>query len=79
MKPWDPKGKALLKVSHTTRLEYSEPVVEAHSEVRKSPVDTGLQKVVTHEAKSLLFGSNSSPILTYHAAVPVGRFTVCRR
>ena len=49
MKPWDPKGKALMMVSHRTRLSYSEPVAEAHSELRKSPVDTGLQKVVTHK------------------------------
>ncbi|MEM7410487.1 MAG: transglutaminase family protein [Myxococcota bacterium] len=49
MKPWDPKGKALLLVSHTTRLRYAEPVVEAHSEVRKTPVDTGLQRVVTQK------------------------------
>ena len=47
MKPWDPKDKALLMVSHVTRLRYGEPVVEAHSEVRKMPVDTGLQRVVT--------------------------------
>ena len=47
MKPWDPKDKALLMVSHVTRLSYGEPVVEAHSEVRKLPVDTGLQRVVT--------------------------------
>jgi transglutaminase-like putative cysteine protease len=47
MMPWDAKGKALLLVRHETRLEYGEPVVEAHSEVRKTPVDTGLQRVVT--------------------------------
>jgi transglutaminase-like putative cysteine protease len=51
MKPWDAKGKALMMVSHVTRLSYSEPVVEAHSEVRKSPVDTGLQRVVTHKVE----------------------------
>ena len=49
MKPWDAKGKALMLVSHVTRLSYSESVVEAHSEVRKSPVDTGLQRVITHK------------------------------
>ncbi len=49
MKPWDAKGRALLLVAHTTRLEYADPVVEAHSEIRKTPVDTGLQKVVTHK------------------------------
>lgn len=51
MKPWDPKGKALLMVSHVTRLAYSDSVVEAHSEVRKSPIDTGLQRVVTHKVE----------------------------
>lgn len=49
MNPWDPRDKALLLVSHTTRLRYASPVVEAHSEVRKTPVDTGLQRVVTHK------------------------------
>jgi transglutaminase-like putative cysteine protease len=49
MKPWDAKGKALLQVEHTTRLEYEEAVVEAHSEVRKTPVNTGLQRVVTQK------------------------------
>ena len=47
MKPWDAKDKALLMVSHVTRLDYGEPVVEAHSEIRKAPVDTGLQRVLT--------------------------------
>ena len=37
----------MLLVSHTTRLCYEDPVVEAHSEIRKAPVDTGLQRVVT--------------------------------
>jgi transglutaminase-like putative cysteine protease len=49
MKPWDAKGTALLLVTHESRLSYAEPVVEAHSEVRKTPVDTGLQRVVTHK------------------------------
>ena len=49
MKPWDAKDKALLQVRHTTRLRYAEPVVESHSEVRKTPVDTGLQRVLTHK------------------------------
>jgi transglutaminase-like putative cysteine protease len=49
MRPWDAKDKALLLVSHTTWLRYAEPVVEAHSEIRKTPVDTGLQRVVTHK------------------------------
>lgn len=49
MKPWNARDKAMLLVSHTTRLCYAQPVVEAHSEVRKSPVNTGLQRVVTHK------------------------------
>lgn len=48
MRPWDAQGKAMLLVSHETRLGYAKPVVEAHSELRMSPVDTGLQRVVTH-------------------------------
>ena len=43
----DPSGRALLLVRHTTRLEYAEPAVEARTEVRKTPVDTGLQRVLT--------------------------------
>ena len=39
--------RALLRVKHTTRLLYEAPVVEAYSEVRKAPVDTGLQRVIT--------------------------------
>lgn len=41
------RDKALLLVRHTTRLLYDGPVIEAHSEVRKTPVDTGLQRVLT--------------------------------
>ncbi len=41
------RGRAILHVKHTTTLTYAEPVVEAHTEVRKTPVDTGLQRVVT--------------------------------
>ncbi|MAI78018.1 MAG: hypothetical protein CL917_03685 [Deltaproteobacteria bacterium] len=51
MKTWNAEDKALLMVSHKTRLNYSEPVVESHSEVRKTPVDTGLQRVVTSSIK----------------------------
>jgi len=47
VKPWQARDKALLWVRHSTRLSYGEPVVEARSEVRKTPVDTGLQRVVT--------------------------------
>lgn len=34
-------------VRHRTRLDYARPVVESHSDVRKTPVDTGLQRVIT--------------------------------
>lgn len=49
MKAWDAKGRALLMVRHVTRLAYGAPVVEAQSEVRKTPAQTGLQRVVTHK------------------------------
>ena len=49
MKRWDAGDKAMLLVSHATHLQYAAPVVEAHSEVRKTPVDTGLQRVLTHK------------------------------
>ena len=39
--------RAHLMVRHVTELYYAAPAEEAHSEVRKSPVDTGLQRVVT--------------------------------
>lgn len=47
MKPWDAHGRALLHTTHTTRLVYAEPVVEAYTEVRKTPADTDTQRVVT--------------------------------
>jgi transglutaminase-like putative cysteine protease len=37
---------ALLRVRHETRIAYHAPVVEARSEVRKTPVDGGLQRVI---------------------------------
>ena len=49
MKPWESKGKAMLMVSHTTALSYADAVVEAHTEVRKTPVETPLQRVMTHK------------------------------
>lgn len=49
MKPWNAGDRALLLVKHTTTLDYEYPVVEAYSEIRKTPVDTGLQKVLTHK------------------------------
>jgi len=36
-----------LKIRHVTRFEYDNPVTQAHSEIRKTPVDTALQKVVS--------------------------------
>jgi transglutaminase-like putative cysteine protease len=47
VKPGDSRGRALLHTSHVTRLRYLEPVVEAYTEVRMSPVDTDGQRVVT--------------------------------
>ncbi|HKI61167.1 MAG TPA: transglutaminase family protein [Mariprofundaceae bacterium] len=38
-----------LEVTHRTKLMYSAPVSLAQSEVRMSPVDTGLQRVLQHE------------------------------
>ena len=38
---------AHLMVRHVTELYYGSHAEEAHSEVRKSPVDTGLQRVLT--------------------------------
>lgn len=49
MKAWNAMDKALLMVSHTTTLRYDQPVIEAQSEIRKTPVDTGLQRVVTQK------------------------------
>lgn len=49
MKPWNAGDRALMLVKHTTRLDYAFPVVEAYSEIRKTPVDSGLQKVVTRK------------------------------
>ena len=49
MKPWKERDTALLLVEHTTRFCYAEPVVEAHSEIRKTPIDSPLQRVVTHK------------------------------
>lgn len=49
MRAWDANDKAMLLVKHTTRLDYAGPVVEAYSEIRKTPVDTGLQRVLTQK------------------------------
>jgi len=34
-------------ICHITRFDYSRPVTCAHSEIRKTPVDTGLQRVLS--------------------------------
>jgi len=39
-------GHARLQVSHTTRFDYSEPVILAHNEIRMTPMQTGLQRVL---------------------------------
>jgi len=44
-------GRAHLLVRHVTELQYDAPVEEAHTEVRKAPVDTGLQRVLTHKVE----------------------------
>ncbi len=45
---WDEaRLRAHLLVRHVTELYYTGHAEEAHSEVRKTPVDTGLQRVVT--------------------------------
>jgi len=38
-----------LEVTHITRFKYSAPVSLSHNEIRMSPVDTGLQRVLSHE------------------------------
>ncbi len=43
--------KAHLMVRHVTELYYGADAEEAHSEVRKSPLDTGLQRVVTSKVE----------------------------
>ncbi len=41
------RPKTLLMVRHRTRLEYEEPGYQSHTELRMTPVDTGLQRVLT--------------------------------
>lgn len=45
------RERAYLMVRHVTELYYARDAEEAHSEVRKSPVDTGLQRVVTSKVE----------------------------
>jgi len=37
------------KIVHVTRFDYNHPIVCAHSEFRKTPVDTGLQRVLSSQ------------------------------
>lgn len=55
-------ARPLLRVVHTTRLVYDAPVAEACTEVRKTPVDTGLQSVITTK---LEVGAGI-PVRTHH-------------
>lgn len=40
--------KIVLGVTHKTSFSYAEPVFQSHNELRMSPLDTGLQRVLTH-------------------------------
>lgn len=41
------RPKSLLMVRHETHLGYAEPGFQSHTELRMTPVDTGLQRVLT--------------------------------
>ena len=43
----DPGEAVRLRVRHITRFDYDAPVTQAHSEVRKTPITTPLQKIIT--------------------------------
>lgn len=47
LRPDEETPRVHLSVRHVTELMYGGEASEAHSEVRKTPVDTGLQRVVT--------------------------------
>lgn len=49
MRVLSPGEHITLKVSHATRFAYSQPVTMSLNEIRMSPVDSGLQKVLEHE------------------------------
>ncbi|OIQ02752.1 MAG: transglutaminase family protein [Zetaproteobacteria bacterium CG06_land_8_20_14_3_00_59_53] len=49
MKILAPGEHITLEVTHSTRFTYSEPVTMSLNELRMSPVNTGLQKVLQHE------------------------------
>ena len=44
--------RAHLMVRHVTSFHYASPAEEAHTEVRKMPVDTGLQRVLTSKVEA---------------------------
>lgn len=54
--------KKLLRVMHRTRLDYSVEVSQGYSEVRKTPPDTGLQRVVS----STLSVSPPTRVVSHH-------------
>ncbi len=49
MKSLAKNEKVVLGVTHKTSFTYSEPVSQSQNELRMSPVDTGLQRVLRHE------------------------------
>jgi transglutaminase-like putative cysteine protease len=40
-----------LKIRHVTRFDYEHPVTQAHSEIRQTPRDTALQKIISSDVK----------------------------
>lgn len=42
-----------LRVEHRTRFDYSGTITNAHNEVRKTPIDTGLQRVISSSLQVL--------------------------
>src|SRR3989339_941073 len=51
MKPFSPGETAVLQFTHRTRIDYDKPVVQGHSEIRKTPIKTGLQKPIETSLK----------------------------
>ncbi len=54
-----PGDQVRLKIRHVTRFDYAFPVTQAHSEIRKTPVDTDLQKVISNTVTVLPEGGMS--------------------
>jgi len=44
-------AKVRLKIRHVTYFDYESPVTQAHSEIRKTPCDTTLQKVISSDVR----------------------------